>query len=59
MVFPSPSTAVANALQRMPGALLAEYVAISLLRVALGFTAGGALGIVLAVAGGWYRTLAI
>jgi ABC-type nitrate/sulfonate/bicarbonate transport system permease component len=56
LVFPSPSTAVANALQRNAGALLAEYVAVSLQRIALGFAAGAALGVVLAVAGGWYRT---
>jgi ABC-type nitrate/sulfonate/bicarbonate transport system permease component len=55
LVFPPPSSAVIGALHRMPLDVLSGYVAISLERIVLGFFAGAVLGVVLAVAGGWYR----
>jgi ABC-type nitrate/sulfonate/bicarbonate transport system permease component len=57
LVFPPPSTAVIGALERVPGDVLVGHVAISLQRIVLGFVTGATLGVVLAVAGGWYRIL--
>jgi len=56
-VFPAPFHALAVGLRRVPLADLGGHVWISLQRIVLGFAAGALLGVVLAIAGGWYRTL--
>ena len=54
-VFPPPFHAIAVGLSKVPLPDLAQHLWISLQRILLGFAAGAALGIVIAVAGGWYR----
>jgi ABC-type nitrate/sulfonate/bicarbonate transport system permease component len=54
-VFPPPFHAVAVGLSKVPPPELAQHLWISLQRIVLGFAAGAALGIVIAVAAGWYR----
>jgi ABC-type nitrate/sulfonate/bicarbonate transport system permease component len=56
-VFPAPSAAVAGTLARLPPAEIGANVLISLTRIVEGFALGAALGIAVAVAAGWYRTL--
>jgi ABC-type nitrate/sulfonate/bicarbonate transport system permease component len=54
-VFPPPFHAVAVGLSKVPLPDLAQHLWISLQRIVMGFAAGAALGILIAVAGGWYR----
>lgn len=56
-VFPPPTTAILVALQRVPLPELAGHVGTSLLRVSWGFGLGAALGILIGITSGWYRTL--
>lgn len=55
-LFPPPSRAIAEALTKLSLATIGGHVAVSLRRIAAGFTAGAALGIAIAIAAGWYRT---
>jgi len=58
VVFPPPTTAVVDALRRVPLPDLAGHVGVSLLRVAWGFALGAGLGVLIGITSGWYRTLA-
>ena len=54
-VFPPPFHAVVVGLKKVPLAELGGHAWISVQRITLGFSAGALFGVVLAVAGGWYR----
>ena len=54
-VFPPPIHAVAVGMKKIPLADLGGHAWVSLQRIALGFSAGALAGVVIAVAGGWYR----
>ena len=54
-VFPPPIQAVAVGMKKIPLAELGGHAWISLQRIALGFSVGAFAGVVIAVAGGWYR----
>ena len=56
-IFPPPSIAVVTALHHVSVEDLLANAAISLQRIVLGFALGASLGVVLAVAGGWYHLL--
>ncbi|MBL8381068.1 MAG: ABC transporter permease [Burkholderiales bacterium] len=56
-VFPPPSHAVVTGLRKIPPADLANHMLTSVQRIAIGFSLGALLGIVLAILGGWYRVI--
>jgi ABC-type nitrate/sulfonate/bicarbonate transport system permease component len=54
-IFPSPTLAVEAAARRLTGAMLAEHIGWSLMRVTVGFVLGAVAGIAIGIAAGWYR----
>ena len=55
--FPSPTSAVLGALERVSGGDVADHIVTSLVRIAKGFGIGAVAGILIGVATGWYRLL--
>lgn len=54
-VFPPPFHAIEVGLHKVPLPDLGGHIWISLQRIVFGFSAGALLGVVIAIAGGWYR----
>lgn len=58
-IMPAPSETIITTLTVVPLWTLAEHVVVSLWRVLAGFALGASAGIVLGIAAGWYRPVAL
>ncbi|MHC4181929.1 MAG: ABC transporter permease [Planctomycetota bacterium] len=56
-IFPGPMVVIKSALENVPLNRLLMHIGISLLRIVIGFAIGGAAGIIIGVASGWYYWL--